>query len=114
MNELKSELENEDLEAHIENAAKNEPVYIFTSLAGGGIHMPRRTNRLATILTANEIEFSYRDCGTDAEARSIWKAHSAGRLLPGVVRGTTLIGNWKEIDDANEEYRLYEMIYNSL
>ncbi|QGN15373.1 dentin matrix acidic phosphoprotein 1 [Kluyveromyces marxianus] len=114
LNELKSELENEDLEAHIENAAKNEPVYIFTSLAGGGIHMPRRTNRLATILTANEIEFSYRDCGTDAEARSIWKAHSAGRLLPGVVRGTTLIGNWKEIDDANEEYRLYEMIYNSL
>ncbi|QEU58224.1 hypothetical protein KDRO_A02390 [Kluyveromyces lactis] len=114
LNELKSELEESNVGAQIEELVKQEPVFIFTSLAGGGIHMPRRTNRLATILTANEIEFTYRDCGTDSEARSIWKTYSAGRLLPGVVRGTSLIGNWKEIDDANEEYRLYEMIYNTL
>lgn len=114
LNELKSELEESNVGAQIEELVKEEPVFIFTSLAGGGIHMPRRTNRLATILTANEIEFTYRDCGTDSEARSIWKTYSAGRLLPGVVRGTSLIGNWKEIDDANEEYRLYEMIYNTL
>lgn len=114
LNELKLEMADEQIDANIQNLALDEPVYIYTSLAGGGIHMPRRTNRLATILTANEIKFSFRDCGTDVEARQIWKTYSRGRLLPGIVRGTTLVGNWQEIDEANEEYRLREMIYSAL
>lgn len=94
---------------------EKEPVYIYTSLAGGGYHMPSRTNRLAQILTANKVEFSYRDLGTDTEARNVWKRYSRGKSLPGVVRGKDdIIGNWEEIDEANEEYKVRELIYETL
>lgn len=92
-----------------------EPVYIYTSLAGGGFHMIPRTNRLATILTANRIEFTYRDLGTDDLARKVWRTYGKGRSLPAVVRGRDdIIGNWEEVDELNEDYRLYSAIYESI
>lgn len=94
---------------------KDEPVYIYTSLAGGGFHMPQRTNRLVTILTANRIPFKYRDLGTDEEARNVWRRHSNGKSLPGVVRGKDdVIGNWEVLEELNEEYKVHEAIYETL
>ncbi|AJV21839.1 hypothetical protein H793_YJM1307F00081 [Saccharomyces cerevisiae YJM1307] len=99
--------------SEIRKLNEKEPVYIYTSLAGGGFHMIPRTNRLSTILTANRIPFTYRDLGTDDEARKVWKTFSKGRSLPGVVRGhNDLIGNWEEIEEANEDYKLRELIYD--
>ncbi|CCF57437.1 hypothetical protein KAFR_0C04460 [Kazachstania africana CBS 2517] len=89
-----------------------EPVYIFTSLAGGGFHMIPRTNRLSTILQANRVDFTYRDLGTDDEARKVWKTYGRGRSLPSVVRGRdNIIGNWEEIEEINEDYKLRQAIY---
>lgn len=108
--------ESDDIDVSPEELRKyleSQPVYIFTSLAGGMQIMPR-TNRLATILQANGIKFSYRDLGTDEEAKKIWKRQANGRTIPGVVRGDDLIGNWQEIDEINEEYRLKEVLYESL
>ncbi|CCE66083.1 hypothetical protein TPHA_0O01140 [Tetrapisispora phaffii CBS 4417] len=91
------------------------PIYIYTSLAGGGFHMIPRTNRLATILTANQVEFTYRDLGTDDEARKVWKRYSKGRMLPGIVRGKDdLIGNYLDIEEANEDYKLLELLYDTI
>ena len=75
----------EEIRKHLEA----QPIYIFTSLAGGMQIMPR-TNRLATILQANGIKFEYRDLGTDEEAKKIWKRQANGKTLPGVVRGMIL------------------------
>lgn len=101
--------------SEIQKLNEKEPVYIYTSLAGGGFHMIPRTNRLSTILTANRIPFTYRDLGTDDEARKVWKTFSKGRSLPGVVRGhNDLIGNWEEIEEANEDYKLRELIYDTI
>ncbi|CAI4061003.1 Aip5p SKDI_06G0750 [Saccharomyces kudriavzevii IFO 1802] len=101
--------------SEIRKLNEQEPVYIYTSLAGGGFHMIARTNRLSTILTANRIPFTYRDLGTDDEARKVWKTFSKGRCLPGVVRGRNdLIGNWEDIEEANEDYRLQELIYDTI
>ncbi|ODV68861.1 hypothetical protein HYPBUDRAFT_155891 [Hyphopichia burtonii NRRL Y-1933] len=99
----------EEIRKHLES----QPVYIFTSFAGGMQIIPR-TNRLATILQANSVKFEYRDLGTDESAKKIWKRSANGRTLPGVVRGDDLIGNWEEIDEANEEYKLRELLYETL
>ncbi|KAK6464569.1 hypothetical protein DFJ63DRAFT_311869 [Scheffersomyces coipomensis] len=99
----------EEIRKHLES----QPIYLFTSLAGGMQIMPR-TNRLATILQANGIKFEYRDLGTDEEAKKIWKRQANGKTLPGVVRGDDFIGNWDEINDANEEYKLRELLYETL
>ena len=94
---------------------ESEPVYLYTSLAGGGFHMVPRTNRLATILQANRIEFTYRDLGTDDEARKVWKTYGRGRMLPAVVRGRdTIVGNWEEMEEFNEDYRTRQAIYEAL
>ncbi|CCE72877.1 Piso0_000479 [Millerozyma farinosa CBS 7064] len=108
--------ESDDIDVSPEELKKyleSQPIYIFTSLAGGMQIMPR-TNRLVTILQANGIKFSYKDLGTDEEAKKIWKRQANGRTIPGVVRGDDLIGNWQEIDEINEEYRLKEVLYESL
>ncbi|CUM62544.1 uncharacterized protein PRCAT00000096001 [Priceomyces carsonii] len=99
----------EDIRKHLES----QPVFIYTSLAGG-MQIMNKTNRLTTILNANGIKFSYRDLGTDEEAKKIWRRQNNGKTLPGVVRGDDLIGNWQEIDEANEEYKLQELIYETL
>lgn len=99
----------EELRKHLES----QPVYIYTSLAGG-MQVMTRTNRLTTILTANGIKFEYRDLGTDEEAKKIWRRQANGKTLPGVVRGDDYIGNWQEVDEANEEYRLREILYETL
>ncbi|SCV04891.1 LANO_0G13696g1_1 [Lachancea nothofagi CBS 11611] len=99
----------------IRSLLMDEPVYIYTSLAGGGYHMPSRTNRLAQILSANQVEFTYRDLGTDDDARKVWKRYGRGRVLPAVVRGKDdIVGNWEEMDEANEDYRVRELIYETL
>lgn len=101
--------------ADIRHENKKKPIYIYTSLAGGGFHMMPRTNRLVTILTANRIEFTYRDLGTDAEARKVWKLYSKQKSLPGIVRGRDeFIGNWQDIEDANEDYKLRELLYDTI
>lgn len=99
----------EELRKHLEA----QPVYVFTSFAGG-MQIVHRTNRLATILKGNGIEFTQRDLGTDDEAKKIWRRYSAGRTLPGVVRGDDFIGNWEEIDEANEDYQVRALVYETL
>jgi len=97
----------EEIRKHLES----QPIYIFTSLAGGAQIIPR-TNRLATILQANGIKFEYRDLGTDEEAKKIWRRQASGKTLPGVVRGDDYVGNWQEIDEANEEYQVKDLLYS--
>ncbi|AGO09996.1 AaceriAAR006Wp [[Ashbya] aceris (nom. inval.)] len=97
------------LDAEASSELKNKPVYLLTSLAGGGFHMPSRTNRLATILTANHIDFQYRDCGSDDAARSQWKRQGRGRSLPAIMVGDSVVGNWHEFDEANEEWKVRQL-----
>ena len=106
-----------DGSVYVPKAAKmtfeDEPVYLLTSFAGG-FHVTTRTNRLVTILTANRIKFEYRDLGTDEEAKKVWRRYSGGKTLPGIVRGKDdYIGNWEDIEEANEDYRVRSMIYES-
>ncbi|GMG22270.1 unnamed protein product [Ambrosiozyma monospora] len=92
---------------------EDEPVYVYTSLAGG-FQIMTRTNRLTTILTANRIKFEYRDLGTDEEAKKVWRRYCGGKTLPGVVRGKDdYIGNWEEIEEANENYEVRSLVYES-
>lgn len=92
---------------------EDEPVYLYTSFAGG-FQVTTRTNRLVTILAANRIKFEYRDLGTDEEAKKVWRRYSAGKTLPGIVRGKDdFIGNWQDIEEANEDYRVRSLIYET-
>lgn len=99
----------EELRKHLQSL----PIYLFTSLAGG-MQIIQRTNRLATILQGNGIKFEYRDLGTDEDAKKLWRRYAQGKTLPGVVRGDDFIGDWKYIDEVNEDYRLHEVLYETL
>ncbi|CDK27615.1 unnamed protein product [Kuraishia capsulata CBS 1993] len=93
---------------------EDEPVYLFTSLAGG-FQVSSRTSRLANILAANKITFTYKDLGTDESAKKIWKTYSGGKTLPGVVRGRDdFIGNWEDIEEANENYEVRSLVYETV
>lgn len=99
----------EELRKHLESL----PVYLFTSLAGG-MQIIQRTNRLATILQGNGVKYELRDLGTDEEAKKLWRRYAQGKTLPGVVRGDDFIGDWKYIDEINEDYRLHEVLYETI
>lgn len=99
----------EELKKHLQSL----PIYLFTSLAGG-MQIIQKTNRLATILQGNGIKFEYRDLGTDEDAKKLWRRYAQGKTLPGVVRGDDFIGNWQYIEEVNEDYRLQEVLYETL
>lgn len=99
----------EELKKHLESL----PIYLFTSLAGG-MQIVNRTNRLVTILNANGIKFEYRDLGTDEEAKKVWRRYAQGKTLPGIARDDEIIGNWEYIEEVNEDYRLREVLYETL
>lgn len=99
----------EELRKHLESL----PVYLYTSLAGG-MQIIQRTNRLATILQGNGVKFEFRDLGTDETAKKLWRRYAQGKTLPGVVRGDDFIGDWKYIDEINEDYRLHEVLYETI
>lgn len=103
------EVSPEELRKHLQSM----PIYLFTSLAGG-MQIIQKTNRLATILQGNGIKFEYRDLGTDEAAKKLWRRYAQGKTLPGVVRGDDFIGDWKYIDEVNEDYRLHEILYETL
>lgn len=92
---------------------EDEPVYLYTSLAGG-FQIHNRMNRMITILTVNKIPYTIRDLGTDEEAKSIWRRFCSGKTLPGIVRGKDdFIGNWEDVEEANENYAIKSLIYES-
>ncbi len=92
---------------------EDEPVYLYTSFAGG-MQVASRTRRMETILAANKIKFQYKDMGTDPQAKRIWKTFSQGKALPGIVRGKDdFIGNWEDIEEANEDYAVRQLIYET-
>ncbi|GMM28097.1 Aip5 protein [Martiniozyma asiatica (nom. inval.)] len=92
---------------------EDEPVYLYTSFAGG-FQVHTRTNRLVTILTANRVAYTMKDLGTDEEAKKVWRRYSGGKSLPGIVRGKDdFIGNWEDIEEANEDYAVRSLIFES-
>lgn len=92
---------------------EDEPVYLYTSFAGG-MQVASRTRRMETILAANKIKFQYKDMGTDPQAKRIWRTFSQGKALPGIVRGKDdFIGNWEDIEEANEDYAVRQLIYET-
>lgn len=101
----------DEMQQQIINDLKDQPVYIYTSLAAGSLEMIPRTNRLGTILTAYKIPHTYKDLGTDLEARKIWKTYGRGKQLPAVVRSSDIIGDWKEMDQYAEDYEIRKRIY---
>lgn len=93
---------------------EDEPVFLFTSFAGG-FQVASRTQRLTTILAANKVEFTMRDLGTDEDAKKIWKRYSQGKTLPGIVRSRDdYIGNWEDLENANENYEVRSLIYETV
>lgn len=44
--------------------------------------------------------------------KKIWRRQASGKTLPGVVRGDDYVGNWQEIDEANEEYQVKDLLYS--
>ena len=92
---------------------ENEPVYLYTSFAGG-MQVASRTRRMETILAANKIKFEYKDMGTDPQAKRVWRTFSGGKALPGIVRGKDdFIGNWEDVEEANEDYAVRQLIYET-
>lgn len=67
-------------------------VYLYTSLAGAGIHIIPDTNRLQGILKAYKIDFELVDLGTNERAKRIWRYRGQGRKLPAVVRDDEVKG----------------------
>jgi hypothetical protein len=67
-------------------------VYLYTSLAGYGIHIVSDTNRLQGILKAYKIDFELVDLGTNDRAKRIWRYRGQGRKLPAVVRDDEVKG----------------------
>ncbi|KAK9466900.1 hypothetical protein V1512DRAFT_197412, partial [Lipomyces arxii] len=87
--------------------------YLYTSFTGGtimGRNMTSLTSNLKLMLTANGIPFEIVDVATDDRARRIWTRRSNGKLLPGLVKGEDVVGNYEDLEDANEYGELLDMV----
>ncbi|ANB15089.1 hypothetical protein AWJ20_2709 [Sugiyamaella lignohabitans] len=91
-----------------------DTVYLYTSLTAGGYHIMPDTMRLGTILKANDIEYQMIDIATNERAKRIWKYRgiAKGKKLPAVVRDDEVMGDIKEIEDANEFGEVRDLVFD--
>ncbi|KAK9364802.1 hypothetical protein V1509DRAFT_572298 [Lipomyces kononenkoae] len=89
------------------------PIFIFTSFSGGGTfgrNITTATNRLELILKANNISYELVDLATNEQAKKLWARSSRGKKLPGVVKGKDIVGNYEDIEEANEFGEVQQLI----
>ncbi|KAK9389558.1 hypothetical protein V1515DRAFT_271150 [Lipomyces mesembrius] len=88
-------------------------IYIYTSFTGGGMfgrNIMTATNRLVLILRSNNIGFEIIDLATNEQAKKLWARSSKGKKLPGIVKGKDVVGNYEDIEIANEFGEVQELI----
>ncbi|KAK9328381.1 hypothetical protein V1520DRAFT_356996 [Lipomyces starkeyi] len=92
---------------------EDSKVYIYTSFTGGGMfgrNIMTATNRLQLILRSNNIGFEIIDLATNEQAKKLWARSSKGKKLPGIVKGKDIVGNYEDIEEANEFGELQQLI----
>ncbi|KAK9320635.1 hypothetical protein V1517DRAFT_295041 [Lipomyces orientalis] len=92
---------------------EDSKVYIYTSFTGGGMfgrNIMTATNRLQLILKSNGIAFELVDLATNEQAKKLWARSSRGKKLPGVVKGKDIVGNYEDIEEANEFGEVQQLI----
>ncbi|KAK9375331.1 uncharacterized protein V1513DRAFT_457983 [Lipomyces chichibuensis] len=92
---------------------EDSKVYIYTSFTGGGMfgrNIMTATNRLQLILRSNNIGFEIIDVATNEQAKKLWGRSSKGKKLPGIVKGKDIVGNYEDIEEANEFGEVQQLI----
>ncbi|KAK9346410.1 hypothetical protein V1522DRAFT_59161 [Lipomyces starkeyi] len=92
---------------------EDSKVYIYTSFTGGGMfgrNIMTATNRLQLILRSNNIGFEIIDLATNEQAKKLWARSSKGKKLPGIVKGKDIVGNYEDIEEANEFGEVQQLI----
>ncbi|KAK9493795.1 hypothetical protein V1508DRAFT_73421 [Lipomyces doorenjongii] len=92
---------------------EDSKVYIYTSFTGGGMfgrNIMTATNRLVLILRSNNIGFEIIDLATNEQAKKLWARSSKGKKLPGIVKGKDIVGNYEDIEEANEYGEVQQLI----
>ncbi|KAK9240510.1 hypothetical protein V1525DRAFT_336978 [Lipomyces kononenkoae] len=95
------------------SADEDKKLYIYTSFTGGGMfgrNIMTATNRLKLILKANNLAFEIVDLATNEQAKKLWARSSRGKKLPGVVKGKDIVGNYEDIEEANEFGEVQQLI----
>lgn len=85
-------------------------LYLYMSLTSGSLGMTTATSRLESMLKGAKVNFKVVDLAIDEAARKAWRWKAGNRKLPALVRDGDIIGDYGQIEEANEIGRLREFI----
>ncbi len=86
-------------------------LYVYTSLTSGTTGLISKTSRLEVMLKAHNIHFKVIDVADDEAARNLWRGMAADtQKLPGLVKGGRLIGDFEDVELANDSGELKELV----
>ncbi|RPB27648.1 hypothetical protein L211DRAFT_846403 [Terfezia boudieri ATCC MYA-4762] len=80
----------------------SETYFLLTSLTSGQSAIITATSRLELLLITMKVPFVAVDVATDEKARLLWKRRGNGKRLPVVVHDGVVLGNFEDMEQANE------------
>ncbi|KAF8432598.1 hypothetical protein BGX38DRAFT_245936 [Terfezia claveryi] len=80
----------------------SETYFLLTSLTSGQSAIITATSRLELLLITMKVPFVAVDVATDEKARLLWKRRGNGKRLPVVVHDGMVLGNFEDMEQANE------------
>lgn len=112
-----SSSDDDDEEAEDDSSDEDEEfvqpeIFIYTSFSSAMMNMVSHTNRMALILQAHKIKFTYIDVATDERAKRLWKwkGQAKGKVLPVVVREGEILCDLPELEEFSESHEVWDRI----
>ncbi|KAG4303217.1 hypothetical protein PCANB_000605 [Pneumocystis canis] len=90
--------------------SKEAKLQLYTSFSSASLFIQTNTSRLQFLLETTQLPFEIVDLATDPVAKQFWYRSSNGRSLPAVVKRGKILGSIYDIENANEQGQLREIL----
>ncbi|EMR09059.1 hypothetical protein PNEG_02830 [Pneumocystis murina B123] len=92
------------------DSSENHILQLYTSFASASLFIQSSTSRLQFLLETARFPFEIVDLASNPAAKELWSSSNNGKSLPAVIKEGKILGNIHDIENANENGLLKEVL----
>ncbi|KTW28367.1 hypothetical protein T552_01627 [Pneumocystis carinii B80] len=92
------------------DSSESHILQLYTSFASASLFIQSSTSRLQFLLETARLPFEIVDLASNPAAKELWYRSNNGKSLPAVIKEGKILGNIHDIENANENGLLKEVL----